>query len=180
MRVWCIHRGIAAEVIRFFSSVGVFYATLACNAFAVLAQEMPRSGKVELQITHMQFESHDLDLDHNSSAGSLEYAGVTREIEGSGWFDQLSMRCTGQYYRARNNPPASNGACLYSNLLGDRLLVTWRETAPLAGVQRILGGTGRFAGISGQGTYTSTKLHSPTVGLEFWLTDVELEYQRER
>ena len=147
---------------------------------AAVAEELPRSGKVRLQIAQVQYASRDLQLDHDTGSGSIEFAGVTRNLEGQPWLDRMTQRCTGQYYRADVNPPAANGACLYTDLLGDRMIVAYRGTGPRAGVQRIIGGTGRYAGITGQGSYTTTKLRPPTVGLEFWLTDLELEYELDR
>ena len=105
---------------------------------------------------------------------------MTRNVDGQPWFDRMTQRCTGQYYQAENNPPAANGAFLLSDLLGDRMIVAYRATAPRAGVQRIIGGTGRYKGITGQGTYTTVKLRPPTVGVEFWLTELELEYELDR
>ena len=141
------------------------------------ADEMPRSGKVKLQISQTQYASQDLQLDHDTGFGSIEFGGITRNVDGARWFDHMTQRCTGQYYRAPLNAPASNGACLLTDILGDHIMVVYRATAPRAGVQRLIGGTGRYAGISGNGTYTTTKLRPPTVDVEFWLTDLELEYE---
>jgi hypothetical protein len=145
-----------------------------------VADELPRAGKVRLEIAQVQFASRDLHLDHDTGAGGIEFGGVTRNVDGQPWFDRMTQRCTGQYYQAENNPPAANGACLLSDLLGDRMIVAYRATAPRAGVQRIIGGTGRYKGITGQGTYTTVKLRPPTVGVEFWLTELELEYELDR
>ena len=155
-------------------------AAMAATAAIGVTQELPRSGKVRLQISQVQYASRDLQLDHGTGSGSIEFAGVTRNIDGQPWFDRMTQRCTGQYYQASLNPPAANGSCLYTDLLGDRMLIAYRATAPRAGVQRIISGTGRYARISGQGTYNIIKLRPPTVGLEFWLTDIELEYELER
>jgi hypothetical protein len=144
------------------------------------ADELPRTGKVKLQISQLQYSSEDLRLDHDTGFGNVEFAGVTRNVDGKSWFDRMTERCTGQYYVAETGAPPPNGACLYTDIYGDCMVVAYRGTAQRAGVQRIIGGTGRYAGIFGQGTYTATKLRSPTVGLEFWLTDVELEYELDR
>ena len=126
---------------------------------------MPRSGKVKLQISQMQYASQDLQLDHDTGFGSIEFGGIPRNVDGADWFDHMTQRCTGQYYRAPLNPPASNGACLLTDILGDRIMVVYRGTAPRAGVQRLIGGTGRYAGISGNGSYTTTKLRPPSCDL---------------
>ena len=164
---------------------GVAVALLAAAWFASVdglanAQDLPRSGKVRLEIAQVQYASRDLQLDHDTGSGSIEFAGVTRNLDGEPWFDRMTQRCTGQYYQADNNPPAANGACLLTDLLGDRIMLAYRGTAPRAGVQRIIGGSGRYSGITGQGTFTTIKLRPPTVGLEFWLTNVEFDYELNR
>lgn len=155
-------------------------ASIAGGVSLALADELPRSGKVRLQISQVQYASQDLQLDHNTGFGSIEFGGVTRNLDGNSWFDRMTQRCTGQYYLAEIGPPAPNGACLYADLNGDRMMVVYRGTAERAGIQRIIGGTGRYAGITGQGSYTTTKLRPPAVGQGFWLTDIELEFQLDR
>ena len=155
-------------------------AGVAGGAAIAPADELPLSGKVKLQISQMQYASRDLRLDHDTGFGGIEFGGVTRNVDGTGWFDRMTQSCTGQYYLAEMGAPAPNGACLLADIHGDRIMLVYRGTTPRAGVQRLIGGTGRYAGISGNGTYTITKLRSPTVGVEFWLTDLELEYELDR
>lgn len=108
----------------------------------------------------------------------MEFAGVARATDGQPWFDRMSERCTGSYYKIRGESVGSNGSCLYTDAAGDKLMITWKDTSKDGGTKEIIGGTGKFAGITGTGTYTMVaNLPQPAENVWAWLVDVELDFK---
>ena len=140
-------------------------------------QKLPPSGKAKFQVSYVQYAGRDIQLDGNSGFGTFEFAGITRNIEGKGWFDRMTEHCTGQYYWAQKVSTPTNGSCLYVDADGDKVMVNWTGTEPYDGTKHIVGGTGKYAGITGEGTFDGTQLKAPAEGMDLFLTDVELDFQ---
>ncbi|MEK0082544.1 hypothetical protein [Benzoatithermus flavus] len=147
-------------------------------AMAGDAAKLPQNGKVKFQVSYVQWTGRDIQLDGKTSFGTFEFAGITRNVEGKPWFDRMTEHCTGQYYAGEKRSAATNGSCLYVDPDGDKVMINWTGgTVPYAGTKQVVGGTGKYAGITGQGTYTGTDLKTPAEGMDLWLTDVELDFQ---
>jgi hypothetical protein len=109
--------------------------------------------------------------------GSMEFGGITRNMDGKSWFDRMTEYCTGQYYWGAGNSQPSNGSCLYLDADGDQVMVNWTSTGNYDGMKQIVGGTGKYAGITGKGAYNGTQLKTAATGTDYFLTDVELDFQ---
>jgi hypothetical protein len=153
---------------------------LGLSAMAGEVQGLPQSGKVRFQVSYVQWTGRDIQLDDKAGFGTFEFAGITRNIEGKPWFDRMTEHCTGQYYSDENHLTPTNGSCLYLDADGDKVMINWTGKGSYAGTKQIVGGTGKYAGITGQGTYTGTDLKAPAEGMDLWLTDVDLDFQMKR
>ena len=79
--------------------------------------------------------------------------------------DKLAARCLmageqdpmGSAYR-------STGSCTFSDADGDQIFETFDETDG-AGIGKLVGGTGKFAGITGEHTITDEAFGSPAAGV---------------
>lgn len=80
--------------------------------------------------------------------------------------DKLAARClmagkqspTGSEY-------SSTGTCTFTDAAGDQIFETFEETGAAGGSGELIGGTGKFAGISGEHTITEEMFGSPTEGV---------------
>lgn len=140
-------------------------------------EKLPPSGKVRFQVSYVQFAGRDVEMGDRAGFGTFEFGGITRNLDGKSWFDRMTEHCTGQYYWGGNASPPSNGSCLYVDADGDQVMVNWSTTAPYDGTKQIVGGTGKYAGITGKGTFDGTQLKTAAAGMDYFLTDVELEFQ---
>lgn len=142
------------------------------------AEPLPLEGKVKFQVSYVQWVSRDVELAGASAGfGTFEFAGITRNLDGNAVFNRMTEHCTGQYYYGSENMAQTNGSCLYVDPDGDRMMVNWKSDSSYNGTKQIVGGTGKYAGITGKGTFTGTQLKAPASGMDLWLTDVELEYK---
>ena len=146
------------------------------------AEDLPQSGKAKLQVSYVQTGGRHVALTEATAFGWYEFAGVVRSVDGRPWFDRMTQHCTVQRYGLMPRAVHDNGSCLYSDAEGDKLVVDWAEAGPGfgSGTQRIVGGTGKFAGIGGTGTWRTSPLPDPDEGLHAWLTDIELDFQIKR
>jgi hypothetical protein len=145
--------------------------------YAGQVEKLPPSGKVSFQVSYVQFDSRDVVMGDRAGFGSFEFGGITRNMDGKSWFDRMSEHCTGQYYWGGGSSPPANGSCLYVDADGDQVMVNWSTTAPYDGTKQIVGGTGKYVGITGKGTFDGTQLKTAAAGMDYFLTDVELEFQ---
>lgn len=137
----------------------------------------PASGKARFQVSYVQYADHFVQLDEKNSFGAMEFAGTTRSLDGQPWFDRMSERCTGSYYKVDGESRDGNGSCLYTDAAGDKLMILWRSTGRDVGSKEIVGGTGKFAGITGTGAWTSADLPQPAENVWAWVVDVELDFK---
>lgn len=162
------------------STITLIAALMALHIGAAEAgqvEKLPPSGKARFQVSYVQWASHDVEMADRAGFGSMEFGGITRNMDGKGWFDRMAEYCTGQYYWGSGNTQPGNGSCLYVDADGDQIMVNWSSTAPYDGTKQIVGGTGKYAGITGQGTFDGTQIKSAANGMDYFLTDVELDFQ---
>ena len=104
-----------------------------------------------------------------------ELSEVSRNDKGNGMFHNLGIRCWG-FIDVVENKPSATGRCIETDTDGDQLFSTYENKAG-AGAHTLIGGTGKYAGISGQQTFVAA---TPVKGYhgqpfarqnEFWAGD---------
>ena len=88
------------------------------------------------------------------SPDKTEWAGIGRIDSGDAMFDKMGVRCT--------ETGGETGKCTLSNDLGDEIFATFEP-----GRFHYSGGTGDYAGISGEGEYTCEHPASPDSATAF-------------
>lgn len=96
-----------------------------------------------------------------AGAGSLvQMTGVTRNTAGHAAFDNLSVRCVG-YHETMGGKLQTRGSCVEIDAEGDKVFTTYA-----AGVHTVVGGTGKYKGITGSAPFTVvSRLPSTAAGL---------------
>jgi hypothetical protein len=73
-----------------------------------------------------------------------------------------AIDCAGMIETMPDETYTGNGHCTTVVSAGDKLFQRWREGSDMEeGRYEIIGGTGKFEGAKGEGTYTSTELPDP-------------------
>ncbi|MFO1037244.1 MAG: hypothetical protein U1E45_10395 [Geminicoccaceae bacterium] len=159
-------------------------AALACcllpaaGAAAAEVAKLPASGKARIEVSYVQWApAREITLGDQAGIGAMEFAGITRNTDGKPWFDRMTEHCSGQFFWGEHNAAPGTGTCLYLDADGDQVMVNFTLTQPYGGTKQIVGGTGKYAGITGQGTFTGTQLKPPATGMDLFVLNVELDFQ---
>jgi len=90
-----------------------------------------------------------------------ELAGITRNTDGQEFFDRMMVRCI-YYFEAVMGSRKHSGACIQNDRDGDKIFTTFEgETMS----HTLIGGTGKYVGISGTAAYSSKELPTHGEGL---------------
>lgn len=143
---------------------------------------LPESGKARFEVVYFRPDTgRNVQLDDQTDFGTFEQYGVTRNLDGQPWFDRMTEYCTGQYYDAVNRPlGATNGSCIYVDTDGDKLAINWVDEGD-GGTKQVVGGTGKYNGITGTGRYFFDQdLKPPTEASRMFIIHVDLDFQVKR
>lgn len=106
--------------------------------------------------------SHFVSLGEDRQAIISEYTGITRNDEESDVFNDMAVKCLGQFYTDGLNREGS-GYCRETDLEGDEMYTKFTfstKREPPGGTHIILGGTGKYTGIEGTADYAVKYLYA--------------------
>ena len=135
--------------------VGLFAAALSAGA---LAQQLPKTGVISIhtgwKVTGEALETADKVMQGHGTA-----IGTAFNDRGSGPLHGGPATCLYTFHFA-NGTPKNKGFCTFGDADGDRFFTEWNggpaaDGSGTEGVNTILGGTGKYAGIQGNGTWKS-------------------------
>ncbi|MGF6478834.1 hypothetical protein [Paraburkholderia sp. JPY419] len=135
-------------------------ASMTVSAGATLAQtfDMPRHGSTTYTNYAINHELATIDMGDQGSSLLIEGFGTTRNSVGEKPFDRMSVHCL-FYESARSGKYEVKGACTETDVDGDKINLTFETDT-----QTLTGGTGKYKGISGTGTFSGQLLHPPAIG----------------
>ena len=126
-----------------------------CAAPAVSA-EFPKTGEAEYDSYYVDNVLAKIDSEAGTG-GIVEETGITRNIKGEGPFHDMSVRCL-YHWSLVGATRHSNGSCVHTDKDGDNIFATFDDNTTY-----LMGGTGKYKGITGTVRYTEVPLHD-TVG----------------
>ena len=135
------------------SSAVFLMAAAQCNA-----ADFPRQGEAEYDTYYVGATALNLETAGVAMGGVEEILGVTRNVEGQGPFHDMSVRCLYQWSQIGEAVDAG-GSCIETDRDGDEIFTTFAN-----GTHTIVGGTGKYKGITGKATYTIDFLHNTNGG----------------
>ena len=131
------------------TSTAVWLAALCLMPAAATAQ-MPKEGAWEW--THcFGGPVHTIIATPEFTAGTYVVTGVSRSAGGP--IETMSLECSGTF-EYRGGKARSQGHCAHQDTAGDRIFGA-DSMGPQGYVFEILGGTGKYAGITGSGVVES-------------------------
>jgi hypothetical protein len=119
-----------------------------CLAADVAAQAQQTTGRID--VTHCYVA--DVSVIESASAyrvQSLQFRGITRANESNSAFNNSATRCVGTLASLGGALLEGRGYCEWAETGEDRLLIRWTVEAG-RGSGALVGGTGRYKGISGE------------------------------
>jgi hypothetical protein len=121
------------------------------------AAELPKSGSAEYDTYYV--ENAMAKIDSGAGAGSIgEITGINRNVKGEGPFHDMSVRC--QYHQSAVGETFHyNGSCVETDKDGDNVFTTFDDKN-----HYLMGGTGKYKGITGTVPYTVGELHEAVGG----------------
>ena len=126
-----------------------------CAAPAVAA-EFPKTGSAEYDTYYV--DNTVAKIDSGAGTGVIgEETGITRNVKGEGPFHDMSVRCL-YHWSVVGEINHVNGSCVHTDKDGDNVFATFDDKTTI-----LIGGTGKYKGITGTVSYTNVELHD-TVG----------------
>lgn len=118
------------------------------------AQQLPRSGSISIH-TGWKAAGEALEVAAKQMQGHGSVVGTSFNDKGSGPLHGGPATCFYTFY-ASEGGTKNKGYCAFGDADGDRLFTDWYGTQSPGGgegVNEIVGGTGKYAGIEGSGPW---------------------------
>ena len=130
--------------------------TLAFSAVPAVSAEFPKTGEAEYDTYYVG--NFVAKIDSGVGTGVIvDETGINRNVKGEGPFHDMSVRCLG-HYTSVGETFHFNGSCVETDKDGDNVFTTFDDKN-----HYMIGGTGKYKGITGTVPYTVVELHD-TVG----------------
>jgi hypothetical protein len=125
-------------------------------AAPALSAEFPKTGEAEYDTYYVG--NPVAKFDSGAGTGAIvDETGITRNVKGEGPFHDMSVRCL--YHMSLVGETLHlNGSCVETDKDGDNVFTTFDDKN-----HYLMGGTGKYKGITGTVPYTVMELHE-TVG----------------
>lgn len=122
---------------------------------------LPKSGSLKF-LTAVKLDNHGVKVGENHFVGSGNGAGVNFNVAGSGPLHMGTALCS-LSFDYKDGSFVDGGFCADTDSDGDQMFTTWAgkggDKVDESGTETITGGTGKFAGITGGGSYTAKMLN---------------------
>lgn len=114
--------------------------------------------------------SHEIEKGHVFFVGT--FSGVFFNDVANGFLDKSSVECPGVNDIVNGLSIANHGYCIVTDKDGDKAFLVWKgkDSSPNVGggEQRWTGGTGKYAGLSGNSTYRYTGIGTTPAYAVVW------------
>lgn len=128
-----------------------FLLAAAVSAPALAGEAFPKTGSARLAAYAVCRSLAKIDMGPVGSNSSAECTGIVKTRDGAKLLDNLAIRCL-EESKARPEGYAFTGTCIETDGDGDRLYLTYE--GPESGDVALLGGTGKYSGVTGKGTWS--------------------------
>src|SRR5215510_6252822 len=140
-----------------------------CAAPAAAA-EFPKTGSAEYDTYYVDNVLAKIDSGVGTGA-SGEETGITRNVKGEGPFHDMSVRCL-YHWSVVEETNHVNGSGVHTDKDGDNAFATFDDKT-----STLIGGTGKYKGITGTASYTNVELHDTVGGRPALITNHKATWQ---
>jgi hypothetical protein len=136
-----------------------------------VAQGLPKSGSISWH-TGWRMVGETLEVAKGHVEGHGSVIGTSFNDKGSGPLHRGPAECVYTFFSINGAGP-SKGYCAFGDADGDRIFTDWTGEGS-SGTNVIMGGTGKYAGITGSGPWSGA---APTGNHGGWVTVQRLDYK---
>src|SRR5215813_3719165 len=127
-----------------------------CVAPAISA-EFPKTGEAEYDTYYVG--NPVAKIDSGAGTGAIvDETGITRNVKGEAPFNDMSLHCL-YHVSAVGETRHFNGSYVHTDKDGDNIFATFDDKTTT-----LIGGTGKYKGITGTVRYTEAQLHDTAGG----------------
>ena len=126
-------------------------ATIALNCAASSAEQLPKSGSIQFH-TGWKWTGDGMTVADKHMMGHGAAIGTTFNDKGSGPLHLGPADCFGTFFSVDAHAK-NKGFCAFGDADGDRIFTEYTGTDGEQGINEIVGGTGKYAGIKGSGPW---------------------------
>jgi hypothetical protein len=119
---------------------------------SVQAADMPKEGSDNLTSV-LLVTSYNTIQQGTQTFETYEVDGVARNDTGGSMFNLFGARCVGMEEGPDPGKFTGHGTCTYTDTDGDNIFTPFSATGGRRGTLELAGGTGKFAGITGNGEW---------------------------
>lgn len=150
---------------------------VALSSFGQLAAAekvlIPQQGTTTYVTYYTGHSLASLDMGDVGNEALWELTGVTRNTDGQKLFDQMSVRCL--FYRTSMDGKVGGvGACTETDVDGDKVFATFDASKRM---HTLIGGTGKYKGITGTAQLAVTRLLAPGEGWDAFVIEHKMTWQ---
>jgi hypothetical protein len=128
------------------------------------AAEFPKTGSAEYDTYYAGNVVAKMDSGVGTGA-IVDETGITRNVKGEGPFHDMSVRCL-YHWSVVGQTNHLNGSCVETDKDGDNVFTTFDDKN-----HYLIGGTGKYKGITGTVPYTVIALHETVGGGTAWIVN---------
>jgi hypothetical protein len=146
------------------SMLALTAVVLAHCAAPAAAAEFPKTGSAEYDTYYVSNVVGKMD----SGAGTgtlLDTTGINRNVKGEGPFHDMTVRCL-MHWSVAGETHHFNGSCVETDKDGDNVFTTFDDKN-----HYLMGGTGKYKGITGTVPYTVVDLHDAAGDRPAWIVN---------
>jgi hypothetical protein len=133
-------------------------------AIPAASAEFPKAGEAEYDTYYV--DNPVAKIDSGAGIGTIvDVTGITRNVKGEGPFHDMSVRCLG-HQSLVGETFHFNGSCVETDKDGDNVFTTFDDKN-----HYLMGGTGKYKGITGTVPYTVVDLHDAVGDRPAWIVN---------
>ena len=120
--------------------------------FSAYAADSPKEGTDKFTVRFVNVSSLSPMKQGDATVYTYDNSGAQSAAAGS-LFDHLGVRCVG-IFRPEGDKATGNGYCVKGDKDGNQYWEAFEDVQPGKGTSKIVGGAGKFAGLTGDIDYT--------------------------
>ena len=137
--------------------------------------EPPNDGKANYLVYFTHNVTSEMDWGDLGRASIDRLTGITRNKDGQAFFDEMATTCISHSVEITGaGAPRLQGSCSYQDRDGDQIFSTF-----VLGKLTYVGGTGKYRGLSGEGTLKSARFSGPS-GMVARISEIEMTWTIKR
>jgi hypothetical protein len=159
---------------RILSASIAFLGLSLISAPAAADPPFPRTGSAKVAAYTVCRSLGIIDMGTVGSQSSADCVGIIKSKEAAKTFDNLAIHCL-EESRARADGYKFGGTCVEIDADGDKIFMTYE--GPESGPLSLIGGTGKYAGIEGSGTWAVTDAPGNTQSQFLFTLDYSVDWR---